>query len=102
MRKTLIVAAFAASLLPFAAQASGDGAAAGAVTGAVGGALVGGPVGAVVGAGVGGVVGGVTTGPEKGTVVVPETTGSVECTSRTTTTQNAYGDTTTTRSTNCP
>ncbi len=92
--------------------ADGDGFVAGAGAGAVTGAIVGGPVGAAVGAGVGGIAGGVASDAKKPNTVVIEqpqrrvieedVTGTVPCSSTTVQHQNEYGETSTTRRTDCP
>jgi hypothetical protein len=93
--------------------ADGDGFVAGAGAGAVTGAIVGGPVGAAVGAGVGGIAGGVASDAKKPNTVVIEqpprrrvieedVTGTVPCSSTTVQHENAYGETSTTRRTDCP
>lgn len=81
-----------------------EGAAAGAVTGAIAGGVIGGPVGAAVGAGVGGIAGGAageaTRRPD--TVVIDRSgTGSIGCTTRTTRTENVYGESKTTTTERC-
>ncbi len=98
MRKiTQICFAAALIAMPTLALADGDSAVTGAAGGAVAGAVVGGPVGAVVGGAAGAVIGG-SAKPDR-PVVVERAPG--DCASRTTTTTNNMGDSTTTRQTNC-
>jgi len=107
MQRTLLLLSAAAMFIASSqfAFADGDGAVKGAVGGAVAGAIVGGPVGAVVGAGAGAVVGGAATGPDGRRVVVvqPVPTPPLEpCNLRTTQTSDSNGNSSETRTTNCP
>ena len=81
-----------------------EGAATGAVTGAIAGGVVGGPVGAAVGAAAGGIAGGAadaSSRPDRVVVERPAATGSVGCTTRTTRTENVYGESKTTTTERC-
>ena len=102
LNKTLICAAAFAALMPSLAFADGDGALTGAAGGAVTGAVVGGPVGAVVGAGAGAVIGGAATGPDRQRVIVEHPVPVQPCASRTTETTDSNGNSSVTRSMNCP
>ncbi len=96
MKNACVIGALAAfALFPAIAMAADSGAAAGAVAGGAAGAVVGGPVGAAVGAGVGGLAGGAATGPDKNVVIEhrePDTTGSVNCGSKTVHKENDLGE----------
>ena len=105
MRNAFIgLVSISALALPNLALAQ-EGAAAGAVTGAIAGGIVGGPVGAAVGAGVGGIAGGAAgeanRRPDGVVVERGATTGSVGCTTRTTRTENSFGESKTTTTERC-
>jgi hypothetical protein len=104
MRNALIgLLSISALAVPTLAVAQ-EGAAAGAVTGAIAGGVIGGPVGAAVGAGVGGIAGGAAGEASRrpDTVVVERgATGSVGCTTRTTRTENSFGESKTTTTERC-
>lgn len=87
-----ITAAALIFTLPQLAMADGDGATTGMVGGAVAGAVVGGPPGAVIGGVAGAIVGNQATDPHADT----------PCNSQTTRTSDNNGNSTTTRTTNCP
>jgi hypothetical protein len=104
MRNAIVgFVSLAALALPGAALAE-SGAAAGAATGAVTGAIVGGPVGAAVGAGVGGIAGAAADDANRrpgGVIVEQRGTGSANCATRTTRTENAYGESKTVTERSC-
>jgi hypothetical protein len=103
MRKALLgIAAVSLLALPGAALAEG-GAAAGAATGAITGAVVGGPVGAAVGAGVGGIAGAAADDANRrpDAVVIERRGAAVDCTTRTTRTENVYGESKTVTEKSC-
>ena len=102
LNKTLIYATAFAVLMPSLAFADGDGAIKGAAGGAVAGAIVGGPVGAVIGGGAGAVVGGAATAPDGQRVIVERPVPVQPCASRTTETADSNGNSSVTRTTDCP
>ena len=101
MRKTTIGLLAGLVLMPTFALAQ-EGAAAGAITGAVAGGVIGGPVGAAVGAGVGGIAGGAAGEASRrpDTVYVERDRGP-GCATRTTRTENAYGESKTVKEETC-
>ncbi|MEP9378261.1 hypothetical protein ABLE91_16215 [Aquabacter sp. CN5-332] len=106
MRKFGFAIAVAALLAGTSVYAGDDGAIAGGAAGAAAGAAVGGPVGAAVGAGVGATAGDAATGPDRERVIIdrrgdPDTTGSVNCSSRTVHRENGMGDSTTVKQQSC-
>ena len=103
MRNALIgLLSLSALALPGSALAEG-GAAAGAATGAITGAVVGGPVGAAVGAGVGGIAGAAADDANRrpDTVVIDRGASAADCSTRTTRTENAYGESKTVTERSC-
>jgi hypothetical protein len=96
LKLTKIFVAVAFIGVPTLAFADGDSAVTGAAGGAVAGAVVGGPVGAVVGGAAGAVIGG-GAHPDHERVVERRS----DCATRTTTTTNNMGDSSTTRQTDC-
>ncbi|MGA0595492.1 hypothetical protein [Enterovirga sp. CN4-39] len=104
MRNALIgFVSLSALAFPGAALAEG-GAAAGAATGAITGAVVGGPIGAAVGAGVGGIAGAAADDANRrpdAVVIERRGTGSVDCATRTTRTENAFGESKTVTTQSC-
>ncbi|MFG1425850.1 glycine zipper domain-containing protein [Roseixanthobacter glucoisosaccharinicivorans] len=105
MKKTLYVISLAALLAGSSAYAGEEGVAAGAVAGGTAGAVVGGPVGAAVGAGAGAVAGGAASNHDRDRVIIErhdaDTTGSINCSSKTVHRENSMGDSTTVRRESC-
>ncbi|NNM73187.1 glycine zipper domain-containing protein [Enterovirga aerilata] len=101
MRNALIgLLSLSAIALPGAALAEG-GAAAGAATGAITGAVVGGPIGAAVGAGVGGIAGAAADDANRRPDAVVIERRGVDCATRTTRTENAFGESKTVTTQSC-
>ncbi|MFG1421430.1 hypothetical protein [Roseixanthobacter liquoris] len=105
MKKIACTIALAALLAGSSAYAGEEGAAAGAIAGGAAGAAVGGPVGAAVGAGAGAAAGGAASHRDRDRVYIehrdPDTTGSINCSSKTVHSENGMGDSTTVRRESC-